>query len=113
MKKYMLFLVLFTFTSVVFSQKNDNTKSILFVKNLNSKNTYINTFNKNLKHEITSKSLYLYTFNDLSKNEAINLKFYYKPISKYAYENFREIEFYRKSIPKQVNLINFQRNINN
>lgn len=95
------------FTSLAFSQKNDsinqkndNSKSILFVGDSKNNEIDINKFNNNLKKELNSMSLFLYTLNDLAKNEDINLKFYNKPISKYAYENYRELELYSKSIPK-------------
>jgi len=111
MTKLLFFSYLFIFSFLfLFSQENE-VNSILSIKSTTSFNS--NQFNKTLKKELSSSILFVYNFKDLeSDNLKIRLSYFKKPISKYAFENFREMELYKNILPKPLDLINFQRNMN-
>lgn len=111
MIKFLFFSCLFIFSSLfIFSQEKE-VNNILTVKSTTDFNSY--HFNKTLKKELSSSILFVYNFKDLdSDNLKIRLSYLKKPISKYAFENFREMELYKNILPKPLDLINFQRNMN-
>ena len=113
MNRLIFSTVLFFGIITCFSQNKELDSSILSVKPTLKFNEY--NFNKNLDKELKSKILVLYKPEDFYTNtESINIDYFSKPLSKFALENdhYNKIQFYKNAAPKQIDFINFQRNIN-
>ncbi len=112
MTKFFFFAVLFTLYSIFSFSQEKEIKSILSIKS--KINFDASHFNRSLKKELNTSILSVYYFEDLeNENFTIRSLYLQKPISKYAFENFREMELYKNALPKPIDFINFQRNMNN
>ena len=112
MKKLSISIVLFFGISTCISQNKELDKSILSVKPTVQNN--FSKFNIDLNKEIRSSIIAIYDINDLKMSSlSINTAYFYKPVSKFAYEDYNENQFFKKALPKHVDFLNFQRNINN
>lgn len=102
----------FAFSSIFLFSQEKEIKSILSIKSKLDFNSSL--FNKKLQKELTSSILSIYNYKDIENGFfTIRLSYFNKPISKYAIENFREFELYKNALPKPIDFINFQRNMNN
>ena len=112
MNRLLLIMLFFLGISTCFSQNTELDKSILSVKPI-IKNDF-SKFNKDLNKEIKFNIIAIYNKNDLNMSSLnINTAYFLKPMSKIAYEDYNETLFFKKSLPKHVDFLNFQRNINN
>ena len=110
-KIYFSLAIVFLFTNSLFSQEKKEP-SILTTQ---SKSTFSNfEFNTKLKKELSSSMIFIYSSNDLDKNNFnINIRYFNKPVSNIALESYPEMEFYKSALPKKIDFINIQRQINN
>ena len=114
MNKLMISILLFFVITTCISQNKELENSILAVKPAIQFNSF--KFNKALDKELKSSIIVMYKISDLNTvSLSVNTAYFSKPISKFAFENenYKKMQFYKYTLPKQIDFINFQRNINN
>ena len=113
MTKLIITIVLFFWITTCISQNKKSENSILTVKTVTQFDNF--EFNKMLDKELKSSIIVMYKLSDLDTNLlSINIAYFSKPISKFAFENenYKKMQFYKYTLPKQIDFLNFQRNIN-
>ncbi len=110
-KIYVFLIVVLLFTNSLFSQEKKEIRLLT----VQPKSTFSDfDFNTKLKKELNSSLIFIYSSNDLDKNNFnINIRHFNKPISNIALESYPEMRFYKNALPKKIDFINLQRQINN
>jgi len=114
MTKLIISILLFFAITTCISQNKKLENSILTVKPIIQFDDF--KFNNNLNNELRSSIIVMYKLSDFDANSlSINTAYLFKPVSKFAFEseNYRKMQFYKHNLPKQIDFLNFQRNINN